>query len=131
MSDRLTYAELEAMYQGQCQTTDEWAAKYREEVERKADATLLARCEELQRAAEVANALVGKERDTSEALRTQLSAARVDAERLDYLDRILGLGFAAGIVELCNWRHANGGDFRSAIDHAMGRQAAHSLYAGE
>jgi len=51
------------MYQGQCKTTDEWAKKYRDEVERKADATLLARCEELQRIAEVANAMVGKERD--------------------------------------------------------------------
>lgn len=50
------------MYQGQCAATDEWAKKYRDEVERKADATLLARCAELQRIAEVANAMVGKER---------------------------------------------------------------------
>ena len=55
------------MYQGQCAATDEWAKKYRDEVERKADATLLARCAELQRIAEVANAMVGKERDRSEA----------------------------------------------------------------
>jgi len=70
------------MYQGQCEATDEWAKKYRDEVERKADATLLARCEELQRIAEVANAMVGKERDQTmrQAKRiTELEASLADS----------------------------------------------------
>ena len=70
------------MYQGQCKTTDDWAKKYRDEVERKADATLLARCEELQRIAEVANAMVGKERDQTmrQAKRiTELEASLADS----------------------------------------------------
>ena len=70
------------MYQSQCEATDEWAKKYRDEVERKADATLLARCEELQRIAEVANAMVGKERDQTihHAKRiTELEASLADS----------------------------------------------------
>jgi hypothetical protein len=43
-----TYAELEAMYFAQCRCTDEWAAKYRAEVERKCDSALLARISELE-----------------------------------------------------------------------------------
>lgn len=80
------------MYQGQCAATDEWAKKYRDEVERKADATLLARCAELQRIAEVANAMVGKERDRSEAqakriaeLKARLAQVEVDAGRYQWL----------------------------------------------
>ena len=43
-----TRDEIEAMYQVQCRCTDEWAEKYRAEVERKADANLLARIQELE-----------------------------------------------------------------------------------
>jgi len=62
------------MYQDQCACTDKWAKKYRDEVERKADATLLARCEELQRIAEVANAMVGKSRDQIESQAKRIAA---------------------------------------------------------
>lgn len=75
------------MYQDQCAATDEWAKKYSDEVERKADATLLARCAELQRIAEVANAMVGKSRDQIESqakriaeLEAEVAALRPDAE---------------------------------------------------
>lgn len=46
---------LRAMYDAQCQCTDEWAEKYRAEVERKADASLLARIAELEQALGVVN----------------------------------------------------------------------------
>ncbi len=41
---------LRAMYDAQCQCTDEWAEKYRAEVERKADTELLKRIAELEHA---------------------------------------------------------------------------------
>lgn len=49
-------ADMEAMYHAQCRCTDEWAAKYRAEVERKADATLLQRVAELEDALAEVNA---------------------------------------------------------------------------
>lgn len=53
--DELTTRDWESMYIAQCACTDKWVAKHRAEVERKADATLLARCEELEAIAEAAN----------------------------------------------------------------------------
>ena len=46
---------LRAMYDAQCRCTDEWAEKYRAEVERKADAALLARIAELEQALATVN----------------------------------------------------------------------------
>lgn len=63
MNHDLTSGDWESMYLAQCVCTDEWAAKYREEVERKADATLLARCAELEAIAANANKLVTAERE--------------------------------------------------------------------
>ncbi len=53
---RRRHRDMEAMYHAQCQCTDEWVAKYRAEVERKADATLLRRVQELEDALAVVNA---------------------------------------------------------------------------
>lgn len=47
---------LEETYDAQCASTDEWVEKYRAEVERKADATLLQRVAELEKALAVVNA---------------------------------------------------------------------------
>ncbi len=47
---------LQAMYDAQCQCADEWAEKYRAEVERKADASLLVRIAELEQALGAVNA---------------------------------------------------------------------------
>lgn len=93
------------MYQGQCATTDEWAKKYHDEVERKADATLLARCAELQRIAEVANAMVGKSRDQIESqakriaeLEAEVAALRLDAGRYRWIrNGTSGERFVSGI----------------------------------
>ena len=51
----LDLQSLQAMYDYQCALTDEWAERYRAEVERKADATLIARIAELERHLERVN----------------------------------------------------------------------------
>lgn len=47
-AERKKREAAEAMYAAQCQCTDEWVEKYRAEVERKADSTLLDRVAELE-----------------------------------------------------------------------------------
>lgn len=73
----MTYAEpllkeierLQALYDAQCGCTDEWAEKYRAEVERKADATLLARVAELEQALASVNARLAVAQDAMGAVR--------------------------------------------------------------
>lgn len=52
---RREHAAMETMYHAQCACTDEWAEKYRAEVERKADTTLLQRVAELESALAAVN----------------------------------------------------------------------------
>lgn len=47
---------MRAMYDAQCQCADGWADRYRAEIARKADATLLQRVAELEDALAVVNA---------------------------------------------------------------------------
>lgn len=47
---------LRSMYNAQCSCTDEWAEKYRVEVERKADATLTERIDDLELSLRLVNA---------------------------------------------------------------------------
>lgn len=57
IQDYLREAEgLREMYNAQCACTDEWAEKYRAEVERKADATFLALVAELEQSLAAVNA---------------------------------------------------------------------------
>lgn len=60
---------LRAQYNAQCQCADEWADKYRAERSRKADATLLGRVAELERALAVVNAELSKRNTEIERLR--------------------------------------------------------------
>ena len=53
---RRQYLDMQAMYDAQCQCTDELAAKYRAELERKGDEALLRRVKELEDALAVVNA---------------------------------------------------------------------------
>lgn len=51
---------LQAMYNAQCACTDEWAAKYCAERDRKADATLMARIAELEQSLATVNTRLAK-----------------------------------------------------------------------
>jgi len=54
---------VRSMHDAQCECTDEWADKYRAEVERKADATLLARIAELEESLATVNARLAATED--------------------------------------------------------------------
>lgn len=66
--------DWETLYNDQCRVTDEWAAKYREEREKKADIALLARIDELETALEEVN-----QRLTEANSRQDWSAATIEA----------------------------------------------------
>lgn len=72
----------ESMYNAQCQCTDKWVTKYRAEVERKADATLQARCDELLQVAANANSMIGKERDQVVKLQAKVVMLRDALQKL-------------------------------------------------
>lgn len=69
---------LRAMYNGQCELTDEWAAKYREVIESKADATLLARIAELESSLNTVNNRLGASREELERLREDAKAPEAE-----------------------------------------------------
>ncbi len=70
-------ASLQAMYNAQCGCTDEWFRKYNAELDRKADATLLARCSELEAIAASANNILSTANARLERLR-ELARAIAD-----------------------------------------------------
>ena len=69
---------LRAMYDAQCQCTDEWAEKYRAEVERKADTELLKRIAELEQALGAVNERLAAAQATPNA---ELCGVRSTSER--------------------------------------------------
>ena len=64
--DTAGYWGMQELYAAQCACTDEWAEKYRAQVERKADATLLQRVAELEDALAVVNARLAASSDRRE-----------------------------------------------------------------
>ena len=68
---------LQAMYDAQCQCADEGAEKYRAEVERKADASLLARIAELEQALGAVNARLAD----AQAVPNAIAQGREHSER--------------------------------------------------
>lgn len=60
-----TYDELESLYHAQCRCTDEWAEKYRAEIESKADAALTARIAELESSLAQVNARLAQAQATA------------------------------------------------------------------
>ena len=77
IEDEPTEGQYQQMYFAQCDATDVWVKKYHEELDRKADATLLARCEELEKIAEHANKLASDKTEEAIALRFEMTSLKV------------------------------------------------------